>query len=169
MGVKLVNDPKHPAHGQRCLVALKRLPRGEFLLPYLGVIHASFTRAADEPNDDESTPPSACGTPACTSPDPHADSDYDLSLLRLSASDVRNPFPGLHVSIGADAAVAGNAARFVNDYRGVNTAAGPNAEFRLGRGEGSELRMEVWTRREVQKGEELLVSYGKGWWGARTG
>jgi hypothetical protein len=36
----------------------------------------------------------------------------------------------------------GNAARFVNDYRGIGGA--PNAEFKLGRGEGGELRMEIW-------------------------
>jgi hypothetical protein len=61
----------------------------------------------------------------------------------------------------------GNAGRFVNDFRGIGTAS--NAEFKLGRGEGGELRMEIWALKGkgVGKGEEVLVSYGKSWWGAR--
>lgn len=120
------------------------------VIPYLGIIHADVvSEDAEEVRKDSA----------------HAESDYDLSLLRLSASDVRNPLPG-HVSIGVDAASAGNAARFVNDYRGV--AARPNAEFRIGRGEAGELRMEVWALKGgIAKGDEVLVSYGKGWWGAR--
>lgn len=121
------------------------------IIPYLGVLHhtlipAEDTNSTEEKNEDES--------------------DYDLSLLRLSHADPRNPFPGYHISIGVDAASQGNAARFVNDYRGVGTA--PNAEFRLGKGEGGELRMEIWSLKQgIGKGEELLVSYGKSWWGAR--
>lgn len=164
VGIKIVSDPSHPAHGQRSLVALKRISRNTLVLPYLGVLHATLTAAVDDP----ATTPNPLALKYMGGPDPHADSDYDLSLLRLSASDIRNPFPGTHVSIGVDAAQAGNAARFVNDYRGVS-GAGANAEFRLGRGEGGEMRMEVWSRRDINKGEELLVSYGKGWWGARTG
>lgn len=99
--------------------------------------------------------------------DDHTESDYDLSLLRISAADSRNPFPEYHLSIGVDAAVSGNAARFVNDYRGIGSA--PNAEFRLGTGEGGELRMEIWSLKcGIAKGDEILVSYGKSWWGART-
>ncbi|KLT43037.1 hypothetical protein CC85DRAFT_227851, partial [Cutaneotrichosporon oleaginosum] len=144
--IKTVTTTGHPALGQRSLVARKRLEPKSLLLPYLGI--------------------TACA---------HEGSDYDLSLMRLSASDVRNPFgahalqgeeeKALHVSIGVDAAQAGNAARFVNDFRGV--AAAPNAEFRLGRGEEGEARMEVWSTRRIEKGDEVLVSYGKGWWGAR--
>ena len=120
------------------------------------MIHASFTPAENYEGTQIQLPPD----------DEHKDSDYDLSLLRLSASDPRNPFPGLHVSIGVDAAQCGNAARFVNDYRGIGSA--PNAEFRQGKGEGGELRMELWSLKGgIPKGEEILVSYGKGWWGAR--
>lgn len=123
------------------------------IVPYLGVLHVTMT-----PIDSGETPVH----------DEHSNSDYDLSLLRLSASDVRNPFPNYHISIGVDAASCGNCARFVNDYRGVATA--PNAEFRLGKGEGGELRMEIWSLKlGIPKGEEVLVSYGKGWWGARKG
>lgn len=68
----------------------------------------------------------------------------------------------------------GNEARFINDYRGI--AERPNTEFR-----------EVWDERRkergmgvfvlgvgrsgkgrgVRKGQEILVSYGRGFWGAR--
>lgn len=58
----------------------------------------------------------------------------------------------------------GNAARFVNDYRGIGSK--PNCEFRTSSSEGY-LRMEIWTLTEIKKGDELLISYGKGWWGAR--
>jgi hypothetical protein len=154
--IKRVVAPGHPAHGQRCLAAHRALRAGEVVIPYLGEIHATFARSEDDTEAAPRTPP--------VQPS-HESSDYDLSLLRLSSADPRNPYPGYHVSIGIDAAVMGNAARFVNDYRGIGTA--PNAEFRLGRGPGGEVRMEVHTLRAVRKGDELLVSYGKGWWGAR--
>lgn len=95
--------------------------------------------------------------------DPHSESDYDLSLLRLAAHHPSNP-TGAEVSIGIDAAKVGNAARFVNDYRGIGPK--PNCEFRISSSEGY-LRMEIWTLTEIKKGDELLISYGKGWWGAR--
>lgn len=72
----------------------------------------------------------------------------------------------------------GNEARFVNDYRGVPGTGRPNAEF-----------CEVWDVRRgekgmavfvlpagkkdqgkgsgIAKGQEILVSYGKGFWGKR--
>ncbi|GMK54302.1 hypothetical protein CspeluHIS016_0108880 [Cutaneotrichosporon spelunceum] len=166
LAIKVVTAPGHPAHGQRSLIARKRLDAKTFLIPYLGILHADFTDAHGRRVD-------ACGQPTASA---HEASDYDLSLVRLSASDVRNPFGEtstlqegqgpLHVSIGVDAAQAGNAARFVNDFRGIATA--PNAEFRLGRGDAGEAQMEVWSTRRIEKGDEILVSYGKGWWGART-
>lgn len=95
-------------------------------------------------------------------PDPHASSNYDLSLDR-------------EMGIGIDADKKGNEARFINDYRGVGER--PNAEFReiwdVGR---KERGMGVWVLPEgrsgrgkggVRKGEEILVSYGRGFWGAR--
>lgn len=84
--------------------------------------------------------------------------------------------------MAVDAARMGNEARFVNDYRGVPGAKRPNAEFRdvwwtdL---EGGERGMAVFVlpagKRAVGKartvgvgkGEEILVSYGKGFWGGR--
>ena len=161
LAIKTITTSGHPAQGQAGLFAKKKIGPNELLIPYLGVLHASFTPDPNlEADTHAATPP--------IGPDEHTDSDYDLSLLRLSSADPKNPFPGFHVSIGVDAARCGNAGRFVNDYRGIGTAA--NAEFRLGHAETGELRMEIWSLKSgVGKGDEILVSYGKGWWGARNG
>jgi hypothetical protein len=146
--IKAITTPGHPANGQLGLFAKRKIAGGELIIPYLGIIHHTLTPVDSEVQEED-------------------ESDYDLSLLRLSHADDRNPFPGNHISIGIDAANMGNAGRFVNDFRGIGTA--PNAEFKLGRGEGGELRMEIWALKGkgVGKGEEVLVSYGKSWWGAR--
>mmetsp|Transcript_5587 Transcript_5587/g.13931 ORF Transcript_5587/g.13931 Transcript_5587/m.13931 type:complete len:220 (-) Transcript_5587:2144-2803(-) len=86
--------------------------------------------------------------------DAHADpaSDYTLRLC-----------PGLSM----DAAASGNEARFVNDFRGVRHR--PNCRFDLyaDKSSGNAVRMGVWVVEAVKKGEELCVSYGKGFWSAR--
>ncbi|KAJ3177092.1 hypothetical protein HDU85_006018 [Gaertneriomyces sp. JEL0708] len=80
-------------------------------------------------------------------------SDYILSFDRMT---------GLSV----DAATAGNEARFVNDFRGV--AKQPNVAFEVYRDTRGEVKMGIWTLgSKVAKGEELLVSYGKGFWRER--
>ncbi|KAG8769340.1 hypothetical protein FRC12_005015 [Ceratobasidium sp. 428] len=61
----------------------------------------------------------------------------------------------------------GNEARFVNDFRGIQSK--PNAVFRQGRDNRGWLEMSVWSGpHPIKKGDEILVSYGKGWWAART-
>ncbi|PBP18165.1 SET domain-containing protein [Diplocarpon rosae] len=141
-----ISAASHPANGQSGLFAIKDLKPGTFILQYLGEIHA--TPLAEVHTDK---------------PDPHAESDYDLSLDR-------------EAGIGIDAEKRGAEARFINDYRGV--AEKPNAEFReiwdVGR---KERGMGVWVLpggqagkgKGVRKGEEILVSYGRGFWGARKG
>ncbi|TFK76818.1 hypothetical protein BDN72DRAFT_829985 [Pluteus cervinus] len=86
------------------------------------------------------------------------ESDYDLSLYRSQDG----------VNVGVDASKMGNEARFINDYRGI--CAHPNAKFVDERnGETGRLEMGVWSGHQgIKKGEEILVSYGKGWWNART-
>lgn len=69
--------------------------------------------------------------------------------------------------------MSGNEARFINDYRGV--ADRPNAEFReIWDDRRGERGMGVWVlgggkgrEKGVRKGEEILVSYGRGFWDAR--
>jgi hypothetical protein len=70
-------------------------------------------------------------------------------------------------SVGIDATSMGNEARFVNDFRGI--AKKPNAIFIDERTLSGELAMCIWSSGEkIQKGEEILVSYGKSWWKSRA-
>lgn len=135
-----VTDASHPAIGQNSLCATQHLPPDTFILPYLGYVH-------DQTDLDEA-------------------SDYDLSLDR-------------ELGIGVDASKMGNEARFINDYRGV--AAAPNAEFRdifIDVGAGMvEKRVGVFVlsagksgkrAKGIARGQEILVSYGKGFWTERS-
>lgn len=154
--VRIVSIPAahatHPARGQAGLFAARALAPGTLVVPYLGVAHAG-------------------GHPD------HARSDYDLWLDR-------------DAGIAVDAAGAGNEARFVNDYRGVRPR--PNAEFRecwdprvgercmavfvLPAGKraaaaaakgGKKGAAAAAAVAGIAKGEEICVSYGKGFWGRR--
>lgn len=129
----------HPAHGQNALRATQHLPPDTFILPYLGYVH-------DQSDTDEA-------------------SDYDLSLDR-------------ELSIGVDATHMGNEARFINDYRGISHA--PNAEFRdifvSVANNKVEKRVGVFVlsagksgkrTKGISSGQEILVSYGKGFWTER--
>ncbi|KEF58781.1 uncharacterized protein A1O9_03624 [Exophiala aquamarina CBS 119918] len=140
--------PSHPACGQSGLFAAKALPPDSFVLFYLGHVHDSFTTDTT--------------------------SNYDLNLDR-------------QLDLSVDATQFGNEARFINDYRGVR-GEGPNAEFRdcvapigLGLGErrigvfvlsaGRARKNDKGTTRArgIKKGDEIVVSYGKGFWDARKG
>jgi len=89
--------------------------------------------------------------------DDRSTSDYDLCLHRSPDG----------LSLGIDAHKSGNEARFINDYRGVSKR--PNALFRDNRLDSGELRMSIWSSSEgIRKGDEILVSYGKSWWQARS-
>lgn len=86
------------------------------------------------------------------------ESDYDLWLDK-------------EADVAVDAALAGNEARFVNDYRGVAERA--NAEFATVWCEAwGQVCVGVWVMsgkdsKGIRKGEEILVSYGKGFWDER--
>lgn len=140
--IQPVRDPSHPAHGQHGLFAARDLKPGTWITAYLGRVH---TESATD------------GT-----------SDYDLWLDR-------------EAGLAVDAAGAGNEARFVNDYRGVRDQGGPNAEFGTAWCERwGQLCVGFWVVRAagkgkgkgkggIRKGEEILVSYGKGFWDGRKG
>jgi hypothetical protein len=84
-------------------------------------------------------------------------SDYDISLYR---------FPGGE-NVGVDAAAMGNEARFVNDYRGIRPK--PNAQFVDRWTASGDLRVSIWSLTVgIRKGDEIVVSYGKSWWAARS-
>ncbi|KAG1667235.1 hypothetical protein FOA52_009800 [Chlamydomonas sp. UWO 241] len=71
------------------------------------------------------------------------------------------------VTLSIDAARVGNYGRFVNDFRGI--CARPNVEFREYIASQGEVQMGVWAlSKDIPKGTELCVTYGKGFWGARA-
>ncbi|RKU44872.1 hypothetical protein DL546_007091 [Coniochaeta pulveracea] len=141
-----ITDPAHPAYKQAGLFATRDLAPGELAVPYLGEYHPSATTDLT--------------------------SDYDLWLDKSA-------------DVAVDAARMGNEARFVNDYRGVPGRDGKrqNAEFKevwwAGKDGKGEKGMAVFVlpagKRAVgraktvgiAKGEEILVSYGKGFWDQR--
>jgi SET domain-containing protein len=139
VAIRAIHSGEHPAHGQYGLFAAKNLPPDSVIIHYIGVIHGQ-----DETDET---------------------SDYDLSLDR-------------ELKLGIDASKAGNEARFINDYRGISTK-GPNADFRdtwVETNGRHERRMSVFVlpagksgKRAggIKKGEEILVSYGKGFWNER--
>jgi hypothetical protein len=142
--IKPISNPSHPANGQHGLFATQNLLPGTFILPYLGFVHGSV--------------------------DADLRSDYDLGL-------------DAELGIAVDASSMGNETRFINDYRGVS-ATGPNAEFRdvvvdFGNGVPQKwIGVFVLSAGKVKSGkrakgiaksEEILVSYGKGFWNGRRG
>eukprot|EP00301_Raphidiophrys_heterophryoidea_P011304 c1716_g1_i1.p1 GENE.c1716_g1_i1~~c1716_g1_i1.p1 ORF type:complete len:184 (+),score=24.16 c1716_g1_i1:58-609(+) len=67
-----------------------------------------------------------------------------------------------------DGEKCGNEARFINDFRGVGDRS--NVEFRVYKHENGEMRIGIFVgHREIKKGQELLLSYGKGFWRERFG
>lgn len=94
--------------------------------------------------------------------DTDPESDYDLSFRHGS------------LYLGIDAAKMGNESRMINDYRGVQPA--PNAKFDSYITAQGEVRMGVFVlgsqksdARGIKKGQEILISYGKGFWANRAG
>ncbi|RMZ74907.1 hypothetical protein DV737_g5622, partial [Chaetothyriales sp. CBS 132003] len=164
IGPPLSKDILSTPYGQCGLFTTRGHAPDSFICLYLGLVHDT-TAAAAAGSDKESSSLSQ-----------HAHSDYDLSLDR-------------ELGLAIDAAAMGNEARFINDYRGV--ADRPNAEFRdviivHGKGGKKERGVGVFVKaakkdgkrrqgqkvkREddigIRKGEEILVSYGRGFWSAR--
>ena len=84
-------------------------------------------------------------------------SDYDIWLDK-------------EADIAVDASKEGNEGRFVNDFRGIREKA--NAEFGEAWSElWGEIVVCVWVKKGagkgIRKGEEICVSYGKGFWEER--
>ncbi|RMZ86464.1 hypothetical protein DV736_g6313, partial [Chaetothyriales sp. CBS 134916] len=160
-----ITDPNHPAYRQCGLFTRRGHGPDTFICLYLGLVHDTTADAAAARSDKD-----------VSSPSPHVHSDYDLSLDR-------------DLGLAIDAAAMGNEARFINDYRGI--ADRPNAEFRdvivvRGKGGTKERGVGVFVKTAkkdgkkrqgqkgkkeddvgISKGEEILVSYGRGFWSAR--
>lgn len=141
-----IREPSHPACGQAGLFALRDFEYGQLIILYVGELYSNMS---------------------LTDSAKHAGSDYDLWVDR-------------DAGISTDASQAGNEARFINDFRGV--ASRPNAEFReVWDADRQEKGIAVFVLPErkdkkggtkskfgVRRGEEILVSYGKGFWAARS-
>lgn len=142
--VQIISNEKHPACGQRGLFAAEDLPPDAYIIAYRGHVHTNAMSDTD------------------------SRSDYDLSLDR-------------DLGLSVDAARSGNEARFANDYRGIMER--PNAEFRdcfiqipsakRAGGVRWERRVGIFVlpagkaglrKKGIRKGEEIVVSYGKGYW-----
>lgn len=151
VAIARIDDLRHPANRECGLFATTNLLPGSLIVPYVGHLHT------DSPADSD------------------PDSRYDISLDR-------------ELGLSVDAAAAGNEARFVNDFRHI--ADGPNAEFRdfwvrfddKGGGDAGPARWERWVgvfvlptgksglrRLGIRRGDEILVSYGKGFWSQGKG
>eukprot|EP00937_MAST-01D_sp_MAST-1D-sp2_P005245 g5245.t1 len=96
--------------------------------------------------------------------------DYAGRVTLKSAGDAASEYAcefGEKGELTLDATHWGNEARLINDYR--NTGRAQNVEFRLRRDRRGELRQGVYVtaKHGVRTGEELLVSYGAGFWRAR--
>jgi len=136
-----IADASHPAYTQHGLFTTRALAAGTHILDYTGLLHS-------------------CPLPSCST------SDYDLAFLSRDAS------------LAIDGQSMGSEARFINDYHGVREE-GPNAVFEeyfvKVKGKGGkeiwEARMGVWVKPGLEagigKGEEILLSYGRGYWRAR--
>ncbi|TVY85699.1 hypothetical protein LAWI1_G009032, partial [Lachnellula willkommii] len=72
-----ITTSSHPAYGQSGLFAASDLKPGQFILQYLGMMHASPT-----PNTNTNTNSDSADSEGAHDDDPHAHSDYDLSLDR---------------------------------------------------------------------------------------
>jgi hypothetical protein len=81
--------------------------------------------------------------------------------LESKTSDYILHFDGIY---SIDAELAGNEGRFVNDFRG--TGKKPNVKFELYRYQ-HKVHMGIFSKTNISKGQELLVTYGKGFWKER--
>lgn len=145
LSIDCIKTAAHPAFRQQGLFAMQDLGPSTLICLYLGYVHT------DMKND----------TDPC--------SDYDVVFDR-------------DLKLSIDARKCGNEARMVNDYRGI--AASPNAEFRdclvsvpcskRASGVKWERRLGIFVlpagtkSTGIRAGEEILISYGKGYWDSRA-
>eukprot|EP00936_MAST-01D_sp_MAST-1D-sp1_P001993 g1993.t1 len=97
--------------------------------------------------------------------------DYSGIVSVRSEADAASEYAcefGEQGELTLDATQWGNEARFINDYR--NTGQAKNVEFRTRRDRRGELRQGVYVtaKQGVRAGDELLISYGQGFWRAKT-
>jgi hypothetical protein len=139
VSIRPITDPSHPAYPQFGLFALKKIKPNTLIMQYTGLVSPS-SLASDSSN-------------------------YTLSFLK---------------SYTIDAETMGNQSRFMNDYRGVpdptanatSTATynGPCVafdEYWDADPNSAGFKMGIFTIKEIRKGQEILINYGKGFWKSR--
>ena len=87
-------------------------------------------------------------------------SDYTMSFIKGLAGNIQD--------LAIDAEKVGNEARFINDYRGISQE--PNVKFENYRNALGKVCVGVWVLKragKIKKGDEITVSYGKGFWANR--
>eukprot|EP01084_Bolivina_argentea_P232721 392171_1 len=90
--------------------------------------------------------------------------DY-VGLVEMDQYESRTSDYIIHFvdTLSCDAENIGNEARFINDYRNIDH--GPNAKFLNYKDKRKSLRLGVFScSKSIKKNQELLVSYGKGFW-----
>jgi SET domain-containing protein len=144
-----INQPhSHPAHSQFGLFAVAKIPARTLILNYCGLVH--------------------------TEPESDPNSDYDLRFLVLRRSYPKTTSITSSTASGdefdilsIDASNVGSEARFINDYRGIMQR--PNVEFQNYRNRRDQVNIGVFSiSQPIEKGQELCVTYKKGFWDARS-
>ena len=135
-----ITDPAHPACGELGLFAARRLPSGEHLCDYRGVVTLAE----------------------------HEDTSSAYTVAFIEEGELR---------LTLDAARAGSEGRFANDYHGVPVRAPlgrqapkarANACFKTYVDARGNTRLGIFAEAALGKGDEVLLSYGRGFWRART-
>lgn len=131
----------HPAAGQCGLFATRRYDRGETIIDYVGELTAD--------GDEDPT------------------SDYTMRFVPSRRRGVAAGLAGERLGVVVDAARAGNEARFVNDYRGTGRPRNAAIGEYLQGGDPARPRVAFVAAAPIARGDEILVSYGKGFWQQR--
>jgi xeroderma pigmentosum group C-complementing protein len=178
--IQPITDVCHPACGQCGLFATRDLRPGEMIVVYIGEIHPGSPVAANNDSDDLRTDTGQASTDTS-----HDHSDYDLWLdrdgdLAIDAAQAGNEarFINDYRGVPSDDGLGRKWQRpkKVGDWNQTR----PDAEFRfvwdtcrheramavfvLPAGKRAVGRAKMVG---IEKGKEILVSYGKGFWGER--
>ena len=141
VSIRKITDESHPAYGESGLFASKSLPPKSLLLTYTGLLSPSKLASTT--------------------------SNYTLSFLSRSHNNTNSH----NFSLTIDAEYMGNESRFLNDYRGIGESkgGGPNVGFEeYWCSTSCSLQMGIFVlSRKIEKNQEILINYGKGFWKSR--
>lgn len=183
--IKKITDPNHPAYGQGGLFAARDLKPASFILQYVGVIHTSSPEHEDSDYDltldrfvegklaidaaKMGNEARFCndfrGVPASSPPGLESKSTIPPRKGEQGKAKCRDKSKAVGNTQGMDSPKAAGKAKANAEFREIwDPKRGERGMgvFVLGEGKNGTGK---W--KGVKKGEEILVSYGKGFWGAR--